>query len=706
MDSVNGEGSGTFKTIELNDEYILFNNLIGLQVLKVNKNGIDPTYNVGYFDQNLKTFYGKYDYNGIPSNNDSNEKYYLNSNNLYTNINQNDNNDDAEWLITYKSLYKFEFRKNGIPHGDDDGGFGSGGPNGPGGIPGSPGIGFPGGENPGGSWNNDYEYNPGINGIISYVKYENLDIFSISGTDLSSNYYQGYYNNLPTITNPGNDIQQQLSIISSIQSIKLGFTSVNDVLLYTDISNYISAVIIDREQKLNMETIIIDESNKKGFMYNDSSIIRTKLLLSSSLNDMNTNIIKQNNLLGKSGENDPLSNLDLINPKNGDYYLDTSVTPTNPLRLYEYYKTTEIDPNNGWYPLQTNNNNMFFNDGNNIYTIITENGEAQLTSKPILKPKPNYQGYYFGQVNNPDKIFLNETIKSLSKNNRIFIGDTLLVQDENNNNYYTLYIVSSVDVDNNINTYNTYVIGDNIQNEKILFYCNNQDNYYSEKILIVTQSTISELSDCSDFSNKDTILYGWVGDSNNPDNLSKYNIGDFYINLSTSILQKYVKIGDNNPEWIVCRTCLYNYIFHNLENNDNIKIYTNPENNMVYYLDNSEYEYMSSGNYQGYYTDNILSNPTFQEILNTLETIKSDKVEIGDFILYYDIYYLEFKVKRLTILNPLSFWDVIINKIGNTFGFYNAAKSEILLTLRNNMIRRVFITPKFITTKYFRSSIF
>ena len=127
---------------------------------------------------------------------------------------------------------------------------------------------------------------------------------------------------------------------------------------------------------------------------------------------------------------------------------------------------------------------------------------------------------------------------------------------------------------------------------------------------------------------------------------------------------------------------------------------------MVYYLDNSEYEYMSSGNYQGYYTDNILSNPTFQEILNTLETIKSDKVEIGDFILYYDIYYLEFKVKRLTILNPLSFWDVIINKIGNTFGFYNAAKSEILLTLRNNMIRRVFITPKFITTKYFRSSIF
>jgi len=140
---INDASTSSYSTIPIFSHYYVFNDLLLLQVLKVNQ---DQVIFLNNFDQHLYSFIGLTG-NVIPDINVIGDYYMsLEDNNLYININN-------EWLVNYKGLYKFNY-----------------------------------------------------NSMLSYSSYINLYIYSILNESVDDNIYRGFYNPTKTMTSK-NDIR-------------------------------------------------------------------------------------------------------------------------------------------------------------------------------------------------------------------------------------------------------------------------------------------------------------------------------------------------------------------------------------------------------------------------------------------------------------------------------------------------------------------
>ena len=202
--------------------------------------------------------------------------------------------------------------------------------------------------------------------------------------------------------------------------------------------------------------------------------------------------------------------------------------------------------------------------------------------------------------------------------------------------------------------------------DTVLFYCDNLDDDYSEKILIVSNTDV-QLSGKT-FDNTINVFEGYIG-NNIPNNST--NIQKFYLDYSSFKLYQYIN------SWKEAITCLSNYKFIDLSNNIELDIYV--DNNIIYNTNGDKYMY--NGNYQSYYSgvDNITIF-TQESILNELEIVKHGKALIGDFLLIKinD----EPKIYRINSLNPLNITNI---NVPNKYLFYNLTNVNILLVNNNDI---------------------
>ena len=439
--------------------------------------------------------------------------------------------------------------------------------------------------------------------------------------------YHGYYNYLELENN------DDINIIKHLYKIKNSPVTLGDALLTKYNNEYvIYKFIFDNVSSLpKIQKIdILQEIIFYGFI--NENTLNTFKVSTNSLDLLNVNVDKIIEFTGIIGDSEPYD-LNIINTL---YYLNTSTCD-----IYYYYNNKFIKTYTSLYKF------TFQQDTKKLLANINIDNTFSITYISDLYIG-SYQGYFNNfNLNNPTNQDIINNLESIKSSNAIE-GDVLLIKI---NNIFNICLIKYLyPIPNIIKTQlsSTYVLFYNVLNN-IIIKCNN-----------------SSFSEYETFEPDNTKFIGVIGEG------VPINIPGFYLDSINN------DIYLNNMKTYIC---LYKYTFVN--NNNDIFIYNDFYNNIVYIYNTLEQKFMYSGNYQGYYSDEIISNPTQQQIYNIINNINGNP-KVGDLLLINNNV-----VYRINSLTPLNI--NILLTINSKLLYYNVFDEYIYL-VDNNIVTKTELT--------------